>query len=136
MVPLTIIYQGSLRCLVEHGPSQTRLITDAPIDNQGRGESFSPTDLLAAGLGVCMATVMGIVARRDGSALDGATVRVEKHMRPDPPRRIGRIVVAFALPAGIAAEKRAKLERAAHGCPVALSLHPDLVQEVTFTYPD
>lgn len=134
MVPFSVVYQGDLRCLAEHGPSQAMLITDAPVDNQGKGASFSPTDLVAAGLGVCMATVMGIVARRDGLRIDGASARVEKHMRPDPPRRIGRIVVAFTMPAALAPADREKLERAALSCPVALSIHPDIVQDVSFTY--
>jgi putative redox protein len=133
-VTFSLSYHGDLRCEARHEPSGTTLITDAPLDNQGRGESFSPTDLVATGLGVCMFTIMGIVAKRDGIALAGATARVEKHMTSTPPRRIERIVVRFALPAAIPAEDRAKLERAAHTCPVALSLHPDVVQDVAFAY--
>ena len=133
-VTFSLSYHGDLRCEARHEPSGTTLITDAPLDNQGRGESFSPTDLVATGLGVCMFTIMGIVAKRDGIALAGATARVEKHMTSTPPRRIERIVVRFALPATIPAEDRAKLERAAHTCPVALSLHPDVVQDVAFAY--
>ncbi len=131
MVSFTLAYQGDLRCTNTHDQSGTVIITDAPKDNQGRGESFSPTDLVASGLGVCMLTIMGIVARRDGIALAGATARVEKHMTPAPPRRIARIVVAITLPGGITAEQRTVLERAARTCPVALSLHPDIVQDVS-----
>lgn len=134
MVPISLVYQGSLRCLAEHGPSRATLITDAPVDNHGKGQSFSPTDLVATALGVCMATVMGIVAQRDGIVIEGATARVEKHMHPQPPRRIGRIVVAFTMPAAIAPADRDKLERAAHSCPVALSIHPDIQQVISFTY--
>lgn len=133
-VTFSISYQGDLRCEARHDPSGTALITDAPLDNQGLGQSFSPTDLLASGLGVCMFTIMGIVGRRDGLSLAGATARVEKHMTSAPPRRIERIAIRFALPAALGMEDRAKLERAARSCPVALSLHPDIVQDVVFDY--
>ena len=135
MVTLTITYQGALRCRVVHDPSGISLISDAPLDNQGRGESFSPTDLVASGMGCCMTTMMGIVARRDGIGLDGAQLRVEKHMTASPPRTIARLVLAFSMPAGIAPADRIKLERAAHTCPVALSLHPDIAVAATFSYP-
>src|SRR5476651_1542236 len=134
MVPIAIRYLGQLRCEAEHGPSKTRLITDAPVDNHGKGESFSPTDLVATALGVCMTTMMGIAAQRDGVRLDGAIVHVEKHMSTTPPRRIAKLVVAFTMPAGIPVDRRAALERAAHTCPVAKSLHPDLVVEATFSW--
>lgn len=136
MVPISIVYQGKLRCQAQHGPSKVQLITDAPVDNHGRGESFSPTDLVATGLGVCMATIIGIVAERDKIAIDDMGVKVEKHMTTTPPRKIAKIVVAFAMPKGIAQEQRKILERAAHTCPVALSLHPEIKQDVTFTFPD
>jgi len=134
MVAIDLAYAGNLRCKATHGPSGTTLITDAPVDNHGRGESFSPTDLVATALGGCMMTIMGIVAKRDGIALEGVKVHVEKIMTPAPPRRIAKLVIAFTMPAGLNAEDRAKLERAAHTCPVSLSLHPDVVQDVTFTY--
>jgi putative redox protein len=132
MVTINIAYQGDLRCQAVHGPSSTTVITDAPVDNHGKGESFSPTDLVATGLGACMMTIMGIVAKRDGIALEGATVKVEKIMTTALPRRIAKLVVAFTLPAGITPDQKTKLERAAHTCPVALSLHPDIVVEATF----
>ena len=84
MIEIHIDYQGDLRTHAVHGPSQTELITDAPVDNQGRGESFSPTDLVATALGTCMATIMGIVAKRKQIDLRGMTIRVEKHMSADP----------------------------------------------------
>jgi len=133
-VTFSLSYHGDLRCEARHDLSGTTLITDPPLDNQGRGESFSPTDLIASGLGVCMLTIMGIVARRDGIALTGASARVEKHMTSAPPRRIERIVVRFSLPAAIAVGERDKLERAARTCPVALSLHPEVAQDVAFAY--
>lgn len=136
MVPISLVYRGQLRCEATHGPSHTRLITDPPTDNHGRGESFSPTDLVATGLGTCVLTTLGIVAQRDGIALDGATVAVEKHMTTTPPRRIARLVVRLKFPPGVPVAARAKLEKAAHSCPVAISLHPDLVQDVSFIYPD
>jgi putative redox protein len=136
MVPISLVYRGQLRCDAEHGPSKTRLVTDAPTDNHGRGESFSPTDLIATGLGACILTTMGLVAQRDGIRVEGATVAVEKHMSAAPPRRIAKLVVRLTLPSGIAAEARQKLERAAHTCPVAISLHPDVVQEISFRYLD
>ncbi len=136
MVPITLTYSGDLRCEAVHGPSKVDLTTDAPIDNNGRGESFSPTDLVATALAACLTTVMGIVAKRDGVSLDGLSANIEKHMTLQPPRRIARIVVDLAMPKGLTADYRAKLERAAHTCPVALSLHPDVVQEIRFTYPD
>ncbi|MCK6489496.1 MAG: OsmC family protein [Planctomycetes bacterium] len=134
MVPIHVAYQGQLRNRAVHGPSRVELVTDAPTDNQGRGESFSPTDLVATGLATCLMTIMGIVARRDGYDLDGMSAEVEKHMSAAPPRRIARIVVRLRMPAGIAADRRVALERAARSCPVALSLHPELVQELEFSW--
>lgn len=134
MVPFSLSYLGDLRCEAIHLPSGQRLITDPPVDNQGRGESFSPTDLVATSLGTCMTTIMGIVARRDGIDLVGLTARIEKHMTATPPRKIARIVVAFTMPASVPVDQRLKLERAAHTCPVSLSLHPEIVQDVTFAW--
>jgi putative redox protein len=127
MVTITCTYQGELRVGAVHGPSATTLCTDAPVDNQGRGESFSPTDLVATALGSCVLTILGIAARRDGLALEGARVLVEKHMSSDTPRRIARLVVHHHLPAGIPVEQRAKLERAARTCPVRESINPAIV---------
>lgn len=136
MVPISITYRGDLRCEAVHGPSGVRVITDAPVDNQGKGESFSPTDLVATAYGACMSTIMGIVARRDGLALDGLRVDVEKHMTAAPPRRISRLAIRVAMPAGLAREARTRLEAAARACPVALSVHPDVQVEIAFAYPD
>src|ERR1043165_391833 len=135
-VQIDVAYQGELRTQATHGPSKNTLLTDAPVDNCGKGESFSPTDLVATALGTCILTTIGIVAQRDGLVLDGATAAVEKHMTTAPPRRIARLVVRLAFPAGVPAAPRAKLEKAAHSCPVALSLHPDVVQDIAFAYPD
>ncbi|MBN8526317.1 MAG: OsmC family protein [Planctomycetes bacterium] len=134
MVPITVTYLGDLRCEAVHGPSGVRLITDAPVDNQGKGESFSPTDLLATAYATCMTTIMGIVAKRDGIALQGVQIAVEKHMTAAPPRKVARIVLRFAMPAALTPDQRAKLEKAAHSCPVALSVSPDVTIEASFAY--
>jgi putative redox protein len=136
MVPFSILYNGDFRCTSTHGPSQTILATDAPKDNHGRGESFSPTDLAATSLATCIMTTMAILTRNDGIVLNGMRAEVEKHMTSTAPRRIAKIVVRIHLPTGIKADVRPRLERIAHQCPVALSLHPEVQQEITFIYPD
>jgi putative redox protein len=138
MVDIDITYEGELRCRATHGPSQAQLATDAPVDNHGRGESFSPTDLVATGLGTCMSTVMGIVARKRDLTLDGVRVHVKKVMTAAPPRRIARLEVAITAPAEVAAAigdgDRADLEQAAHTCPVRLSLLDAIEVPVTFRW--
>ncbi len=136
MVRIDVVYEGNLRCTARHGPSGAVLSTDAPRDNEGKGESFSPTDLAATALVACMMTVMGIVARRHKIPLEGAKGSVEKEMVADPDRRIGRLAVAFTMPAGISAQDRKLLERAAMTCPVHKSLNPRTEAPVTFRYPD
>ena len=91
MVEMTIQYEGELRCTATHGPSGCRLQTDAPVDNMGKGETFSPTDLVATGLGACILTIIGIVAKRHAIPVRGATVKVTKVMTTEPPRRIARL---------------------------------------------
>jgi putative redox protein len=130
VVEIEVVYEGGLHTECRHGPSVALLATDAPVDNHGKGEAFSPTDLVATGLGTCMLTVMGIVAERHGWPLAGAVARVEKHMVDEPVRRIGRLVVDLSFPAAIPETARRPLMRAAHGCPVKQSLHPDIVVEV------
>lgn len=134
-VSFTTTYLGDLRTRVVHGPSGTVIETDAPVDNHGKGERFSPSDLVASSLGSCMLTIMGIVAKRDGIRIEGTTAAVEKHMTAELPRRIAKIVVNFTMAAGIDPAQHAKLEKAAHTCPVALSLHPEIQQVVSFTWP-
>ena len=134
MVKIDVAYEGDLHTTCRHGPSGRELETDAPVDNQGRGESFSPTDLLATALGTCMLTVMGIVARREGWKLEGARSRVEKYMVADPVRRVGRLVLHFELPAGFAPAARATLEEAARTCPVKQSIHPEIETELVFDW--
>jgi putative redox protein len=133
-VRIEVRYEGELHTVATHGPSGASLETDAPKDNEGKGESFSPTDLLATALGACMLTVMGILARRKGWEMKGARVTVDKHMLADPLRRVGRLDVRIEMPPGIPAEARKPLERAAHTCPVHQSLHPDVKVETTFAW--
>ena len=130
MVEIKIDYQGELHCRAVHGPSGAVLETDAPVDNNGRGEAFSPTDLVATALGVCMATVMGIVAKRKEIDLAGMKVVVKKHMSTDTPRRIARLEVDIEMPLSAGHPDRRLLESTGNGCPVHQSLHPDVVQEI------
>ena len=117
-----------------HGPSGSTLVTDAPADNMGRGEMFSPTDLVATALGTCIVTTMAILAKRRGIDFSSATFHVEKHMALEPVRRIGRLPVTIRMSATISAENRVLLERAAHTCPVHKSLHPDVDAPISFVY--
>lgn len=133
MVKISAAYSGELHCELIHGPSQSRIETDAPKDNQGRGERFSPTDLVGAALASCILTTMAILAERDGVSMKGAQAEVEKHMNPQP-RRILRFPIVITLPASIPAEYRPKLEHIANACPVSRSLHPDVSIEATFRY--
>ena len=135
MVKMKIVYEGQLRCVLTHEPSGSVIHTDAPKDNMGQGEAFSPTDLVAAALGSCMLTIMGIVAGRHHIDLKGTTVEVTKEMVSVPVRRIGGITVIFHMPSGIPQDKRAMLEAAAHSCPVHKSLHPDVQTPIQFIYP-
>ena len=130
MVEIKIDYQGDLHCTAVHGPSGTKLDTDAPVDNNGRGESFSPTDLVATSLGTCMATTMGIVAKRKEIPLEGMKVEVKKHMSTDAPRRIAKLEVDIHVPLPADHPERKLLEAAGNACPVHQSLHPDVVQEI------
>ncbi|GAB3763661.1 OsmC family protein [Spirosoma pomorum] len=132
MATIHIDYLGDLRTDCTHLQSGTHINTDAPTDNQGRGEAFSPTDLVANALGSCILTTMAIFARRDGIELKGSEMEVTKVMSSQPPRRIARIDIDLTLRADPmpSDETRANLEKIAHTCPVAISLHPDLEQVV------
>jgi putative redox protein len=134
MVAIQFEYQGDLHCHAVHGPSGTELNTDAPKDNQGRGESFSPTDLVATALGTCMLTIMGIMARTLNIDIAGTTATVEKEMTAAAPRRIQSLAVKIRVPHDVSAENREKLQRAAHTCPVHKSLHPDILTPIDFTW--
>ena len=129
-----VIYEGELRTKATHLQSGKTIYTDAPVDNQGKGDAFSPTDLVAASLASCMLTIMGIVARRDGILLEGTVAEVEKIMVKDP-RRIGEIKIKFIFKHTIEKKDRVKLERAVRTCPVSGSLHQDLKENIDFIYP-
>jgi putative redox protein len=126
MVRITGEYQGDLHCSAAHGPSGNALATDAPKDNQGRGEAFSPTDLVATGFATCIATTMAIVARRHGIELAGIRFEVEKEMSTDAPRRISRLAARLWLPASARGVPEGLLEKAANTCPVHQSLAPSV----------
>ncbi len=134
MVTMSAVYAGGLHCELTHGPSGSTLETDAPKDNMGRGERFSPTDLVGAALAACALTTMAIAAERDGVDLRGARAEVSKEMVADPLRRIGALPLTLTLPKSVPAEKRAKLENAARACPVHKSLNPALKAEISFVY--
>ena len=134
MVVIEGRYAGSLRCEAVHEESGTRLLTDAPKDNEGLGASFSPTDLVATALGTCIVSTIAIVARRRGIEVGEMRFRVEKHMATDPVRRIARLPVVVRLPAALTAEQRQIVERTAHACPVHRSLHPDVDAPIEFVY--
>ena len=133
MVRINVRYEGDLHCSEVHEPSGAMIQTDAPKDNQGRGEAFSPTDLVAAALGSCMMTIMGIYARRLGIDLNGARCDVTKHMSTSPPR-IGRLEVHFKMPAGIDLGARKQFEKNAMACPVHHSLHPKIEVDLRFDW--
>ena len=137
-VEIDVVYQGELRCLATHGPSKTQLITDPPVDNHGKGESFSPTDLVATALGTCTMSLMAIVADRNKFDIVGTKVHVVKEMIQLPVRRIGALRVTITVPGDKAAKltevDRSKLEQAALHCPVHKSLHPDIDAPISFVY--
>ncbi|HEY8932425.1 MAG TPA: OsmC family protein [Rariglobus sp.] len=132
MVKITGEYQGDLHCIATHGPSGNTLVTDAPKDNQGRGEAFSPTDLVATALATCIATTMAIVARKQGVELKGLRYEVTKEMSTDAPRRIARLATTVWLPIPRTEPVAQALEHAAHHCPVHQSLGPQVDAPIIF----
>lgn len=129
-----ITYNGGLRTTSIHERSGNEIITDAPVDNKGKGEAFSPTDLLATSLGNCMLTIVGIAANEHGFNIDGTTCEITKIMAENP-RRVAEIVVDFQFPANSYSDKdKTIIERSANTCPVIYSLHPDIKKTVTFKY--
>jgi len=133
-VSITVDYTSDLRCQATHGPSKYTLITDAPVDNCGKGESFSPTDLVATALASCMATVIGIKAQQKQLDVTGMKVSIEKHMSEDSPRRIVRLPITIEIPLPPDHPERKLLEATALGCPVHHSVHPDIDKPVTFVW--
>lgn len=133
MVRIDIDYQGEKHCELTHGPSGSRIGTDAPKDNNGKGELFSPTDLLAAATGSCMLTVMGIAAEKEGIDLKGSHATVEKEMGTNP-RRVIKLTVRIHLPQKLTEQDRLRLEAIAMSCPVKQSLNTEIQVPVTFAY--
>ncbi len=131
-----IVYLGDLRTQATHLQSNETIITDAPIDNNGKGEAFSPTDLAASALGSCAMTIMGIVAKREGLDLAGSEIEITKIMSAEMPRRIAKIEVNFKMKTSeeLSEDVKVKYVRAAHTCPVSLSLHPDIEQIFNFEW--
>lgn len=136
MVKIDIVYEGGLHCRLKHDPSGAEISTDAPKDNMGKGEAFSPTDLVASALGSCMLTTMAIVAARKGIEFQSASIEVIKEMVSDPERRIGKIYVTLEMPKHLTPDQRTILERAAHACPVVKSLNPAIEIPTKFNYLD
>ena len=134
MVSISVRYEGGLHFAAVHGPSGAVLPTDAPRDNQGLGEAFSPTDLMAAALATCILTTMAIVARRKGYDLPAAAAEVEKHMTTEGPRRIARLTTRLSIALPPDHPDRPVLEAAAHACPVHRSLHPDIEKDIHISW--
>jgi uncharacterized OsmC-like protein len=134
MVSITGEYQGELHCSAAHGPSGNALVTDAPKDNQGRGEAFSPTDLVATGYATCIATTMAIAARRHGVDIAGLRFEVTKEMSADAPRRISRLTARIRLPPAARRVPQGLLEKAAHTCPVHESLAPSVERVIELVW--
>ncbi|GAA4797644.1 OsmC family protein [Olivibacter ginsenosidimutans] len=137
MATAETVYLGDLRTEITHIQSQTKIITDAPTDNQGKGEAFSPTDLLAVSLTSCMLTIMGIAARAHGIAFGKVEANTTKIMQANP-RKVAEIHVAFHFPKGAiySEHERILLQKAAVSCPVYLSLHPDIKKDIVFNWAD
>jgi len=134
MVKIEIEYKGQLQTEAVHTPSGNRISTDAPVDNGGKGSAFSPTDLVAAALGTCIVTTMGLFAERHGIDLTGSKVSVAKEMVQEPVRRIRRLTVDITVPLPATHPKKSALEKAALTCPVHQSLHPDVEIPVQFQW--
>lgn len=136
METVKTIYPGELRTSATHLRSGNTLITDAPVDNKGKGEAFSPTDLLATSLGSCMMTIIGIAAQTHNFNVDGTIIRITKIMAENP-RRVGEITVEFDFPERVYSEKeKTMIWHAARTCPVLLSLHPDLIKTIRMNFPE
>ena len=134
MATITTVYKGSLRTEATHNQSGNVLITDAPTDNHGKGEAFSPTDLFATSLGSCMLTIIGLAANTHGFSIDGTRVETQKIMGENP-RRVAELVVDLYFPPNAYTDREKRMiEAAAASCPVAQSLHPDTKKTVTFHY--
>ena len=128
-----IIYKNNLRTEAQHIASGQKIITDAPLDNNGKGEAFSPTDLVATALASCMITIMAIAAEKNGINISETSASVKKIMGTNP-RTISDVVIEITMSKDLALKDRKRLEKAALACPVHKSLHPDMNKEITFSY--
>ncbi|TAH06031.1 MAG: OsmC family peroxiredoxin [Sphingobacteriales bacterium] len=135
MPTASVIYQGQLRCQATHNQSGSIMETDAPTDNRGKGERFSPTDLLCVSLGTCIITTMGIKATDMEIDLTGATLQIQKHMYADP-RRVGKIEITIDFPKALnlSEKDRTILQRVGDSCPVQKSIHPDIETVITYNW--
>ncbi|MEN9359192.1 MAG: hypothetical protein RL095_727 [Verrucomicrobiota bacterium] len=133
-VIIQAVYEGGLRCKAVHTPSGATLVTDAPVDNHGRGESFSPTDLLATASLTCMMTIMGIAAEKEKVDIRGLKASTEKIMSSDLPRRVARLLIRLEIPGVAEHETRRKLEAAARACPVHKSISPEIELDIEFSW--
>ena len=132
MVSISAEYEGNLRTKATHEPSGATLLTDAPVDNQGKGESFAPTDLIGTALVTCVSTMMGIQAKASNINLEGMRLGIKKVMSTEPPRRIGEFAIDIYLPNIIDKKDQGRIEKAAARCPVIESLHPDIKKTINF----
>lgn len=136
MVVITGEYAGELRCSLKHGPSGSVIETDAPADNHGKAQRFSPTDLVAAALASCITTTLAIKTMDKGWNFDGMRMRVEKHMSADLPRRIVRLPVEIWIPLDLGPEDRSLIDKIVTTCPVHKSIHPDIDAPVKIYWPE
>lgn len=135
MVKMQVFYEGELHTRILHDPSHQEIHTDAPKDNMGKGETFSPTDLVGAALASCIATVLGILARKKGWELSGMRLEIEKTMSTQGQRRIVALPLQIWMPLNLSEEERLLVEKVAKGCPVHHSLHPDIEVKMTIHWP-
>lgn len=133
-VKISSEYLGNLRVKNTHGPSGSIIETDAPLDNLGKGEKFSPTDLLVTSLASCVITTMAIIAQKENFDIGKVKCNAEKHMSEDKPRRVAKIVLDFELDSSLTQEQRSRLESIASNCPVHHSLLPSIETKISFTY--
>ena len=133
MTDVKIVYNGSLRTKATHIQSRNTIITDAPTDNNGKGEAFSPTDLFASSLGSCMLTIMGITAQTHGLNIDGSTIHIDKIMGTNP-RRVSSLNITIDVNGELSKKDKKILIKAAEHCPVSKSIHPDIDEKITFNF--
>ena len=133
MEKIKITYDGDLRTNATHLRSGSEIATDAPVDNKGKGENFSPTDLFATSLGACMLTIMGITAQTHGFCIDGSTIELQKKMSANP-RRVSDLTIIINIKGELSDRDKTKLMRAAEHCPVSKSIHPDINENINFHF--